>query len=97
MATVFVLTSMFNVGLTQKPTLLRQHLTKNRGFLAKMLLLNFMVVPSIMVAATAIVELEPVYAAGLLVFGLCSGAAFLVKLANVSHADISLATTVLLV
>ena len=97
MATVFVLTSMFNVGLTQKASRLREHLSTNRGFLARMLLLNFLVVPSLMIAATTVVDLDPVLEAGLLVFGLCAGAAFLVKLANVSQADVSLATTVLLV
>ncbi len=94
--TVFVITSMLNVGLTQKPSRLLHHLD-NRAFLLRMLLLNFVVVPALMIAATELVDLEPVYAAGLLLFSLAAGAPFLIKLAGVSQSDIALAATVLLV
>lgn len=93
--TVFVVTSMLNVGLTQKPSRLRRHLD-NEAFLLRMLLLNFVVVPALMIAAVHVVDLEPVYAAGLLVFSLAAGAPFLIKLTDVSDSDISLAATVLL-
>lgn len=81
---VFVLSSMLNVGLTQKPTELWKHLSINRSFLRRMLLLNFVVVPSIMIAIVQLVDLDPVYETGLLIFGLCAGAVFLIRLANIS-------------
>jgi predicted Na+-dependent transporter len=94
--TVFVITSMLNVGLTQKPSRLLEHLD-NRAFLLRMLVINLVVVPALMIAVTDVVPLEPVYAAGLLLFFLSAGAPFLIKLANISDADIALAATVLLV
>jgi bile acid:Na+ symporter, BASS family len=93
---VFVVTSMLNVGLTQKPSRLLSHLS-NRAFLVRMLLLNFVVVPALMIAATWIVDLEPIYAIGLLIFSLSAGAPFVIKLADISDTDIALTATVLLV
>lgn len=95
--TAFVLTSMLNVGMTQKPTRLWHHLSKNRSFLRRMILLNFVVVPALMIAITRVFSLDPVYEIGLLLFGLCAGAAFLIKLADLSASDMALAATVLLV
>lgn len=94
--TVFVVTSMLNVGLTQKPSRLLAHLS-NRAFLGRMLLLNFIVVPALMIAATEIVELNTVYQAGLLLFALAAGAPFSIKLTGVSDSDIALGATVMLV
>lgn len=94
--TVFVVTAMLNEGLTQKPSRLLEHLG-NRAFLVRMVLLNLVVVPALMIAATDVVPLKPVYAAGLLVFSLAAGAPFLIKLANISDADMALAATVLVV
>lgn len=88
---------MLNVGLTQKPTELWKHLSINRSFLRRMLLLNFVVVPSIMIAIVQLVDLDPVYETGLLIFGLCAGAVFLIRLADISRADTALAAAVLLV
>lgn len=79
--TVFVITSMLNVGLTQKPSRLLEYLD-NRAFLLRMLVINLIVVPALMIAAADIVALEPVYAAGLLLFFLSAGAPFLIKLAT---------------
>ncbi|HLS26039.1 MAG TPA: bile acid:sodium symporter [Beutenbergiaceae bacterium] len=93
---VFVVTSMLNVGLTQKPSRLLAHLN-NRAFLLRMVLMNFVVVPALMIAAVYLVDLERVYAAGLLLFSLSAGAPFLIKLSSLSRADIALAATVLLV
>lgn len=95
--TAFVLSSMLNEGMTQKPTLLWYHLSKNHAFLRRMLLLNFVVVPALMIAAVRVFSLDPVYEIGLLLFGLCAGAAFLIKLADISDSDMALAATVLLV
>src|SRR5690625_3626773 len=87
---------MLNVGLTQKPSRLLAHLN-NRAFLLRMVLMNFVVVPALMIAAVYLVDLERVYAAGLLLFSLSAGAPFLIKLSSLSRADIALAATVLLV
>src|SRR5699024_12771977 len=92
---VFVLSSMLNVGLTQKPTKLWRHLKINRSFLWRMLLLNFVVIPSIMTAIVQLVDLGRVYQTGLLIFGLCAGAAFLIRLAGLSHAGLAFASAVL--
>lgn len=94
--TAFVVTSMLNVGLTQKPSRLLGHLG-NRAFLVRMFVINLVVVPALMIAAVSVVPLEPVYAAGLLLFSLAAGAPFLIKLASTSESDIALAATVLLV
>lgn len=94
--TVFVVTSMLNVGLTQHPSRLIRHLS-NGAFLLRMVLLNFIVVPALMIAATQLVDLDPVYESGLLLFSLAAGAPFLIKLADLSDSDIALATTVMLV
>lgn len=93
--TVFVVTSLLNVGLTHKPGRLVQHLS-NRAFLLRMLLLNFIVVPALMISLTQIVPLEPIYIAGLVLFSMAAGAPFLIKLTSVSRADVALAATVLL-
>lgn len=94
--TVFVVTSMLNVGLTQKPSRLVKHLG-NRAYLGRMLLLNLIVVPALMIAATDLVELEAAYEAGLLLFSLAAGAPFLIKLTGLSESDIALGASVLLV
>ena len=93
---VFVISSMLNVGLTQKPAKLVRHL-HNRASLLRMLLLNFIVVPALMISLTQILPLEPIYAAGLVIFSLAAGAPFLIKLTSVSQSDIALGATVLLV
>ena len=49
---VFVVTSMLNVGLTQKPSRLLEHLS-NRAFLVRMLVINLVVVPALMIAPPA--------------------------------------------
>jgi len=94
--TVFVVASMLNVGLTQSPSRLLDRLN-NRAFLVRMLVINFIVVPALMIAATDVITLEPVYATGLLIFSLAAGAPFLIKLAQTSEADIAMGATALLV
>jgi bile acid:Na+ symporter, BASS family len=93
---VFVISSMLNVGLTQRPSLIREHLA-NWHYLVRMVLANLIVVPALMAFALKLVPLEPVYAAGLLLLGTCAGAPFLIKLTAVSENEIALAATVLMV
>ena len=91
--TVYVVSARLNEGLTQKPSPLLEHLG-NRGFLLRMLVLNFVFAPA-PIAATEVVSLQPVYAAGLVLFSLAAGAPFLIKRADISDADMALAATVL--
>ena len=91
-----VVTSMFNVGLTQKPSRILHHL-RNWRFLARMVLVNLVIVPAVMIAAVSVVELERVYAAGLVVFGMAAGAPFVIKLTATSDNDLALGATVLTV
>lgn len=94
--TVFVVSSLLNVGLTQKPSKFRTHLGKGH-FLSRMVLANLVIVPAVMLMAVTVVGLEPIYAAGLMVFGLSAGAPFLIALTRESENDISLAATVMTV
>lgn len=93
---VFVVSSLFNVGLTQKPSKFVAHL-QNWHFLTRMVLANLVLVPAVMMMAVTIAELEPIYAAGLMVFGLSAGAPFLIALTKESRQDIALAATVMTV
>lgn len=93
---VFVVTSLFNVGLTQHPTRILSHL-RNWHYLVRMLVVNLLVVPALMLLAVRLVDLDPVLAAGLLLFGMCAGAPFLIKLTATSQNDIALGATVLMV
>lgn len=94
--TVFVMSSLFNVGLTQKPTKFLTHL-QNWHFLSRMVLVNLILVPAVMMMAVTLADLEPIYAAALMVFGLSAGAPFLIALTKESKQDISLAATVMTV
>lgn len=96
LVTAFVVSSLFNVGLTQKPSRFRAHLSEGH-FLSRMVLANLVLVPAVMMLAVTVVNLEPVYAAGLLIFGLSAGAPFLIALTRESKSDISLAATVMTV
>lgn len=93
---VFVVSSLFNVGLTQKPSKFAAHL-QNWHFLTRMVLANLVLVPAVMMMAVTIADLEPIYAAGLMVFGLSAGAPFLIALTRESKQDIALAATVMTV
>lgn len=96
LVTVFVVSSLLNVGLTQKPSNFLSHL-RNWHFLVRMVLANLVLVPAVMTMAVTVVDLEPMYAAGLMVFGLSAGAPFLIALTRESRQDISLAATVMTV
>lgn len=96
LVTVFVVSSLFNVGLTQKPSNFVAHL-RNWHFLVRMLLGNLVLVPAVMVLAVTVVDLAPIYEAGLVIFGLSAGAPFLIALTRESNQDKSLAATVMTV
>lgn len=61
---MFVISSMLNVGLTQRPSMIMDHLA-NWHYLVRMVLVNLIVVPALMAFALELVPLKPAYAAGL--------------------------------
>ena len=94
--TVFVVTSMLGIGLTQKPSRIIGHL-RNHQFLVTMLLLNLVVVPALTIYAVRLVPVAPHYEIGLILFGLAAGAPFLIHLTKTSQRDLALGATVLMV
>jgi BASS family bile acid:Na+ symporter len=93
---VFVVATMFNVGLTQKPAKVLEHL-RNRSFFLKMLVANFVAAPLTMVIAMELFDFDPALEAGLLIFSVCAGAPFLIKLTKTSEHDLALGAAVMLV
>lgn len=90
------MSSMLNVGLTQRPTKIIEHLS-NWHYLIRMVVVNLLVVPALMVFALELIELDPAYESGLLLMGMCAGAPFLIRLTQRSHNELALGATVLLV
>ena len=85
-APVFVICTMLNVGLTQKPSAIAAYL-KNWPFVLKMLFANFVFAPLVMVTALYFIPFDPSLKAGLLIFCLGAGAPFLIKLTQTAEHD----------
>jgi BASS family bile acid:Na+ symporter len=94
-APVFVIATMLNVGLTQKPSDIARHL-KNWPFLIKMLIANFILAPLVMVAVLYIAPFDPALKAGLLIFSLGAGAPFLIKLTQTAEHELALGAAVMM-
>lgn len=92
---VFVISTMLNVGLTQKLSDLIEHLT-NVPFVLKMLLVNFVVAPLFMILLLYFAPFEPPLKAGLLIYSLCAGAPFLIKLTQMAEHKVSLGAAVMM-
>lgn len=92
---IFVVSTMLNVGLTQSLGDILGHLTQ-WGFVARMLLANFVAAPLVMIVAVRVVSLDPALEAGLLIFALCAGAPFLIKLTQRANQDIALGAAVMM-
>lgn len=92
---VFVVLTMLNVGLTQTLADIGEY-WKEWRFVAIMLLANFVLAPAVMVALLALIDLPIAYEVGLLVFSLCAGAPFLIKLTQTSGHDLALGAAVML-
>ena len=88
-APVFVIATMLNVGLTQKPSDIARHL-KNLPFVIKMLVANFILAPLVMVAVLYVAPFDPALKAGLLIFSLGAGAPFLIKLTQTAEHEVAL-------
>ncbi len=94
-APVFVIATMLNVGLTQKPSAIAEHL-KNWPFVLKMLTANFIFAPLFMIVALYLVPFSPALKAGLLIFSLGAGAPFLIKLTQTAEHDLALGAAVMM-
>ena len=86
---------MLNVGLTQKPSAIAEHL-KNWPFVLKMLAANFIFAPLFMIVALYLAPFNPALKAGLLIFSLGAGAPFLIKLTQTAEHDLALGAAVMM-
>jgi BASS family bile acid:Na+ symporter len=86
---------MLNVGLTQKPSAIAEHL-KNLPFVLKMLAANFIFAPILMIGALYAAPFNPALKAGLLIFSLGAGAPFLIKLTQTAEHDLALGAAVMM-
>ena len=94
-APVFIISTMLNVGLTQKPSDIAQHL-KNWPFVFKMLLANFVFAPLLMIVALHFAPFDPALKAGLLIFSLGAGAPLLIKLTQTAEHEVALGAAVMM-
>ena len=94
-APVFVIATMLNVGLTQKPSAIAAHL-KNASFVVKMLAANFIFAPLLMIVALYLAPFHPSLKAGLLIFSLGAGAPFLIKLTQTAQHEVALGAAVMM-
>ena len=94
-APIFVVSTMLNVGLTQKLSDITAHL-KNYSFVVKMFVANFIVAPLVMIGALYFAPFDRALKAGLLIFSLCAGAPFLIKLTQTAKQDIALGAAVMM-
>ena len=94
-APIFVASTMLNVGLTQRLSDITEHL-KNWSFVLKMLVANFILAPLVMIVALYFAPFDPALKAGLLIFSLCAGAPFLIKLTQTAKHDVALGTAVMM-
>jgi BASS family bile acid:Na+ symporter len=94
-APIFVISTMLNVGLTQRLSDITEHL-KNYPFVLKMLLANFVLAPLLMIFVLTFTSFDPALKAGLLIFALCAGAPFLIKLTQMAKHDVALGAAVMM-
>jgi BASS family bile acid:Na+ symporter len=86
---VFVVAAMLTVGLTQTPAEILAHL-EDRAFVLKMVVANFVLVPLLTLGVLQVGSFDPGFEAGLLLFGVCAGAPFLIKLTQTAEHDLAL-------
>ena len=92
---IFVISTMLNVGLTQTLSAIVKHL-KNVPFVLKMLVANFVAAPLVMIVMLYFAPFDPALKAGLLIFSLCAGAPFLIKLTQMAEQEVSLGAAVMM-
>ena len=94
-APVFVMSTMLNVGVTQRLSDITGHL-KNYSFVLKMLLANFVLAPLVMIVVLTFTSFDPALRDGLLIFALCAGAPFLIKLTQTAEHNVALGAAVMI-
>ncbi|HET7583488.1 MAG TPA: bile acid:sodium symporter [Gemmatimonadaceae bacterium] len=92
---VFVIATMLNVGLTQKPSEIVRYLRKWH-YVLRMLVANFVVVPLLMIVILSVTSLPPAYRTGLLIFSLGAGAPFLIKLTQLAKHHLALGAAIMM-
>ena len=92
---VFVISTMWNIGLTQRPSDIIGYL-KNWRFVLRLVIANFVLVPLVMVVILRFTLFDPALQAGLLIFSLCAGAPFLIKLTLMARHHLALGAAVMM-
>lgn len=92
---VFVFLTMFNLGLTQKLSDIVEYL-KDRGFGLRMLIANFILAPLLMWVMLRIFHIEPFLSVGFIIFSMCAGSPFLIKLTQLSKHDLALGASTMI-
>lgn len=96
---VFVISTMLNVGLTQRPSDLAKYFS-HKKFYARMLFTSFVLSPAIMffmlTVAKHFFDIPKSHSIALLIFSLVAGAPFLIKLTERSKNDIALGASLLM-
>jgi predicted Na+-dependent transporter len=84
---VFVVSSMLSLGLSLTLQQILDPL-RNLGFVGRVLLANFVLVPLVAYLLTTVIPLDPSLAIGLIVLAIPAGAPFLPKLVQVSKGNV---------
>jgi BASS family bile acid:Na+ symporter len=91
---VFVVSTMLKVGLTQRPSAILRYLRK-WPFVLRMVIANFVLVPALMIVILRLTSFGDALEVGLLIFSLCAGAPFLIKLTRTAGQDVALGAAVM--
>ena len=92
---IFVISTMLHVGLTQSPRDILNCLG-DWPFVLKMVVANFVAAPLLMYVLLRVTSFHPALDAGLIVFSLCAGAPFLIKLTQTADHDLALGASTML-
>lgn len=90
----FAVSTMLAVGMSERPAAVVAPLTRPLPILLA-LIVNFVLAPSLAMALTRLVPLQPVHATGLLLLGAAAGAPFLPKLAELAHGDLAYSVAIM--
>ena len=91
---VFVISTMLNVGLTQRPTDILKY-WRDWRFALRMLVANFVLAPLVMFALLQLATFDPALRAGLFLYSLCAGAPFLIRLTQIARHGLALGAAVM--
>lgn len=93
---LFVVAMMFSTGLTLSTGALRNSISHWR-FHLRLLLVNFLVVPGIMLLFVTLFGIEGPYATGMIIHGTVAGAPLIMALTNLSKNSVAMGATVQLI